>query len=299
MNSDFGDKRRNSRARKIASMVENSEGGSVSSILFDRADLKGALRFMNNSAVSPENILEGFIKENIENIQTSHVLLVEDSSELNFSWRKTKLEGLGPVGNGLDQGFFLHPGLLVDPKKETILGLGSAYFWHREYEEEPHKISKKKQQYKKKKINEKESYRWLKIPGNVRKFLPDAIRMTVVADREGDIFDLFHERNSGKLGENIELLIRACRDRKLDTEKTTFFSAINDWKVKGKYDLKVEPGKKRTARVAKMEIRFNKMTMSVPKTHSKINYAPIEDLYVVDVRKIIHQKMKLQFIGLF
>lgn len=303
-NSNFGDKRRNARAIEIAQTVENTFTRSVNAAIPNPASLKATYRFMNSKSITPSNLLDGFMNENNKTITAKHVLLAEDTSELNFSWRKNRLKELGPVGNGIDQGFFLHPGIIIDPENQSVLGLAAAKFFVREYDEKKleelkkkrrnqKKMAKKKkskkkveQPYKKLPIEEKESYRWLTVPQAARENISDDICMTVLADREGDIFDLFHQRKEGELGNNIQLLIRACRDRKLDNEELTLFDTIDSWPVKAEYTLKVNATLKCSARTAKMALRYSKITMAVPKTHSKNKFNPLDDIYVIDVREI-------------
>ena len=132
-NTDFGDIRRNSRAIHLANTIDNKFSGSASSTLHDRASLKAASRFLKVDTVTPENLTESFIKANFNNLNCKHVLIVQDTTELNFSWRKTKINGLGPVTRDGNQGFFLHPGIIVNPDNESVLSLASVNMWSREY----------------------------------------------------------------------------------------------------------------------------------------------------------------------
>lgn len=277
--ADFDDLRRNKRAIKIAQAIENSFERSASATLPDFGSLKATSLFLNSASVTPQKITEPFIKENMETITSNHILVAEDTTEMNFSWRKKKLEGLGPVGNDIDQGFFLHPGIIIDPDKEKVLGLAGINMWVRDEE----RVSN---DYQSKPIEEKESYRWLSLPEEARGKLPETIRMTVVADREGDIFDFFYLHHTGGLGKNTELLIRATRNRKLEGEEDCFFKTIYKLPVKGQYELAVNATKTRSARTATLQVRYNKITLAIPKTHSKKNFKAIPNIYVIDVREI-------------
>ena len=55
-----------------------------------------------------------------------HVLAIQDTTELNFQRHARRTQGLGPVGNGVDQGLFLHPLLAVAADGGRCLGLGGA-----------------------------------------------------------------------------------------------------------------------------------------------------------------------------
>ena len=282
METDFGDKRRNKRAIKIANEIENSFERSASASMPDQAALKATSRFMSTEYIKPETIIDKFIENNYMNIRHEHVLIAQDTTEMNFAWRNKKLKGLGPVGNGEDQGFFLHPGIIIEPDKEVVLGLAAANFIVRDFDS----ITKRQGDYKSQPIEQKESYKWLLLPQEVREKVTEDVKMTVVADRESDIFDLFYQWKIGKLGENIELLIRACRDRKIVGEEMCFFDTIAGWPVKGEYEIHVNPGPKRTRRTAKLEVRYGNITIEIPKTQSKKEKSPVPNINVIDVREI-------------
>jgi hypothetical protein len=277
--ANFDDERRRIRAMKITKTIENSFERGASAALPDHGSLKAASLFVNSASVTPQKTVDPFIKENMESVTCDHVLIAEDTTEMNFSWRTKKLEGLGPVGNNIDQGFFLHPGIIIDPCQESVLGLAGINLMVRDEERDT-------TNYKSKPIEEKESYRWLSLPEEARGKLPESIHMTVVADREGDIFDLFHLQYMGGMGKNSDLLVRACRDRKLEDEEDFFFKTVDKLPIKGHYELKVNSTKTRTARRTRMEVRYDKITMKVPKTHPKGKFKAVPNVYVIDVREI-------------
>jgi hypothetical protein len=94
-NSNLGDKRRIKRVIKVANQIDSKcEKRGASALLNGHGELKAVSRLMNSSKVTPKNLTEGFMKINCERINDSHVLIVEDTSELNFAWRKKKINGL-------------------------------------------------------------------------------------------------------------------------------------------------------------------------------------------------------------
>jgi hypothetical protein len=60
-----------------------------------------------------------------------HVLAIQDTTELNFQRHARRTRGLGPVGNGVDQGLFVHPLLAVAADGGRCLGLAWAKLWGR------------------------------------------------------------------------------------------------------------------------------------------------------------------------
>jgi len=49
-----------------------------------------------------------------------HVLAIQDTTELNFQRHARRTQGLGPVGNGTDQGLFLHPLLAIEAMASAV-----------------------------------------------------------------------------------------------------------------------------------------------------------------------------------
>ncbi len=112
-----------------------------------------------------------------------HVLLIEDTSEINYQAKSGRKSGLGRVGNGTDVGLFVHPALAIDAADGTILGLAGAKIWCR------HKA--KRRDYQEQAIETKESYRWLETITQARAELDQSPLVSAIADREADIYELF------------------------------------------------------------------------------------------------------------
>ena len=261
-NANFGDIRRNARAVEILNNLENTFEKSDSASFANPAEYKGATRFVNIDTVTPEAILEPFISYNLTNLEADHVLIIQDTTEFNYSWRKKNiLKNLGPVGNNKDQGFFFHPGLIVNPENECVLGLGASNFWIRDYGEQSH--GRKKGQTKP--FTERESYRWLSLAEDVQREINDSIRFTIVGDRESDIFDIFEAKDVGILSENCEILVRSAKDRRLNSENS-LYTEIESWKVKGTYDLNIKSTPQRAKRKATIEVRFGPVSLMPSKT---------------------------------
>jgi hypothetical protein len=281
--AEFGDIRRNARAIEIAEKLDNSFEKSASASLPESADYKGALRFVKIEAVTPDSILSPFIDYNLENLDANHVLVIQDTTEFNFSWRKkTKITGLGPVGNNVDQGFFFHPGLIVNPKNECVLGLAAAKFWTRDFEEQ----TKGKKKIQDKPFTERESYRWLSLAQDVQERATENLKITIVGDRESDIFDVFEAKALGILNENCELLIRSARDRRLESSEKSLFSTIKDWDIKGRYCLYIKPTLDRKGRESEMAVKYGCVSIQPPNTKWNSGKKPVQNIYVVDVREI-------------
>src|SRR4029077_2918853 len=110
-----------------------------------------------------------------------HVLAIQDTSEINYDDKRGRTRELGKVGNGSDVGLFVHPMLMVDAETGHCLGLADVQVWRR--------FKKKAKNYKQQPIEAKESYRWLKGPYRAGLGLSKADMITVIDDREGDIYE--------------------------------------------------------------------------------------------------------------
>ncbi len=279
----LGDKRRNKRCIETAKQVENiTEKKGASAILRGPSELKAVGRLMNSPEVNPHDLLQGFVRNTCGNLTDAHVLMIEDTSELNFSWRKKKLDGLGPTGNGKGQGFFIHPAIIVEPEKRMVLGLAGIKFITRKYDVK----TTVNEAHKNKKIEEKESYKWITAPLEGCEHISTDIKKTIVTDREGDIFDLFYLHRRGEFGENSELLIRGYRNRKIQEGQKYLLDEIQTWETRSRVELKLEASPKRKARIAQCAISYGKVTLEVPRTQKyRKDRTSVPEIYVVNIEE--------------
>lgn len=193
--------------------------------------------------MTSERLIEGWSGQTAGAVAGRHVLAIQDTSEINYQAHAGRCRGLGLASNGSDLGFFIHPCLVVDAAHGGIIGLGGGQVWKR-----PAKISTDR---KKRPIADKESRRWIDVAGDSIETLGAAATVTVVCDREGDVYDLFAA--VANAGRRAHLLVRAARDRSLADEKDLLFAHANTLPERHRYRIKVsaKPGqKKRTATVA-------------------------------------------------
>jgi hypothetical protein len=173
-----------------------------------RAEMVAATRFFRNPKVTAAEIVATAAAQTAVAAAGRHVLLVEDTSEINFEGKAGRKRGLGRVGNGSDVGLFIHPAIAVDATDGTILGLAGATLWRR------HKA--KAEDYQAQPIETKESHRWIVTARTARAALAETPLATVVADREADIYELFARLpEAGPDGPRTHLLVRCHHDRTL------------------------------------------------------------------------------------
>ncbi|WP_451984264.1 IS4 family transposase [Azospirillum endophyticum] len=202
-----------------------------------------------------------------------HVLAIQDTSEINYQAHARRTRGLGTVGNGRDRGLFVHPVLAVDAESGACLGLVGAQVYARTKAADPN--------YRDLPIESKESLRWLRGALTAKRALGQARQVTVIADRESDIYEEWDRLP----GPGFDLLTRSCRDRAL-SGGGKLFAAADAWPVAGRLELELpaRPGK-RTERTATVEVRYGAVTVKRPKHGSDPGAAPTVTLRLVEVRE--------------
>lgn len=133
-----------------------------------------------------------------------HVLAIQDTRELDYSAHRSRTAGLGVTNGSNGYGMLIQPVLAVDAQTQDFLGIAHEALWVREEASEP-----KRERHP---IEEKDSMRWLQGAQAARKWLSESRLVTVVADRESDIY----EEWDLILDERTHLLTRANHDRQLE-----------------------------------------------------------------------------------
>lgn len=231
-------------------------------------------RWLSNEQVTANELIENITSKSIPLTRDRHVLCIQDTTEINYQAHVGRVTGgLGTVGNGTDIGFFMHPMLLIDAELETCLGLSSIKTWVR--------TEKARADYPKQRIEEKESFRWLETAEQTKKNLPEAAKLTIIADRESDIYEEWDRIPDKK----TYMITRCCRDRKLSTGMM-LYDYVKSLELCGLYEFEVKKRVgKRSAHTARMEIRFSEVEIKRPKKCSDKNASNCVKLYVIDVKE--------------
>jgi hypothetical protein len=232
-------------------------------------------RFLANPKTCVNKLIAAACEDINERCVDAHVLLIQDTSEINYQAHAGRVRGLGTVGNGKDKGLFIHPVLAVDAQSGACLGLAHVHLWQR--------TKAKATNYRSLPIEDKESHRWIEAPMQARARLGSAGLMTVVADRESDIFELWDRLPD----ERTHLLIRACHDRALQiSDQGTLYSWLGAQPVQGSYMLELSAREgKRTPHQALMHVRFAKTRIMRPKQCSDKAASPSLEIWAIEVRE--------------
>ena len=209
-----------------------------------------------------------------------HVLLIQDTSEINYQAKAGRKRGLGKVGNGSDVGLFVHPVVVVEAEgPPAILGLAGAMVWRR------HKA--KAADYQSRPIETKKSHRWIAAAKAARAALVHTPMATMIADRESDIYEVFARVPQLRPeGARTHVLVRCHHDRVLGDEGGRLHARIAAWPQAGRtcFELDARPG--RPARDVTLAVRFGEVTLRQPKLGADPKDPPQIALRLVEVREI-------------
>lgn len=238
-----------------------------------RAEWVGFSRWLNNPNVTVSELVEHSGQALAGRVAGLHVLAIQDTTELNYAAHAGRVQGLGPTGNGIDPGLFVHPVLVVDAGSRAVLGLAGIQIWTRQGPARP--------DYRHQPIEEKESYRWIQGAASAKTMLAAAAMVTVLGDRESDIYEEFARIPDT----HTQLLTRACRDRSL-VGGGRLFAVADGWRPaqRFKLDLRAQPG--RPARSAELELRFGEVTIRRPRNCSDPTAPPQLTLRLVEAREL-------------
>src|SRR5258708_4711973 len=248
----FGDARLEKNGALIAQRVSERQAVCVRKLADDRSEQVKFRRFLSNEAVTVEEMVAHRASLVAAAATGRHVLAIQDTSEINYQAQSGRKHGLGKVGNGTDVGLFVHPVLAVDAQTQECLGLVDAQVWRR--------TKSKAENYKRLPIEEKESYRWVKGASQPKAVLAEAAMVTVIDDREGDIYEKWARLPDHR----THLLTRASRDRSLaDGERLFATMAGLPEAHRFTLDLPARAGK-RGARTAPIAARFGRIRIPRP-----------------------------------
>jgi hypothetical protein len=248
------------------------------------AEKEGAYRMLVNNSFNHNDLTEGAIRQLKKNVNGGHYLCIQDTTEINFTSHMGRIgredRDVGPL-EGRDKansGFFCHPVLVIDPSIDMPVGFSSMILWNRSWD----KANKHEREYKKLDITEKESYRWITSAIKTKEVLSEADSMTIIGDRESDIYEVFAIVPDNK----THLLIRIRIDRGL-SEGITLNKKISSSRVRSIYEFDVSKGKNRTKHTAKMALKWEKVKLAHPlRKPMKGGSTDFIELTVIEAREL-------------
>jgi hypothetical protein len=270
----FGDERLRKVGGLLAERVANRQAVCLRKLGDDRAEQAKFKRFLSNPSVTVREIIATRAGFAARAAVGRHVLAIQDTTELNYQAQRGRKRRLGTVGNGTDIGLFVHPVLAIDADSGQCLGLVSVQVRRRR--------KRKAANYKSLPIERKESFRWVKGGAEAKAALVQAGTVTILADREGDIY----EKWARLPDRHTHLLTRASRNRSL-ASGGSLFPTLAGFPEAHRFMLEItaQPGK-RKARQACVAVRFGDIRIHRPGNCSDPRAPKEIELFAVEAREL-------------
>jgi len=211
--ADLNDKRLNERLNTLLSALGERPTASIPTACGGFNEMTAAYRFFDNDKVTYEQLLAPHTERTLERIAEQRlVLLIQDTTELDFTRPAVQVTGAGSLGSSCRWGAFLHP-LVAFTSDGTPLGTCWATMWTRE---EPAEETRREKEQRRKAtpFEEKESRRWVEGLQQARAVAQQVptVECVCIADSEADVYELFAEPRGDRA---VQWLVRACQDRAL------------------------------------------------------------------------------------
>jgi hypothetical protein len=240
-------------------------------------------RFLRNPSVTAEEMVRHTVKLTAERVAGRDIVVAQDTSELALGGQRARANGYGPVGKGGNLGgLLLHVGLALEVGSNAVLGLVDGQIWNRDQGKAAPRRSRA--------ITDKESQRWLDTMATAGEALNTAKSITIVSDRESDIYEYFAARPS-----NMHLIARACQNRTIIKskdeaveEKTELlFAHIDNLPEAGRFEAEIPAAPGRKKRRTELALRFSRVELCKPLHSTQDDLPDTIALTVVDVREVL------------
>src|ERR1700676_1978425 len=193
------------------------------------------------------------------------------------TWRWAGANGYGPVGKGGGvRGLLLHAALALDAGNGALLGLVDAQVWNRDKGAVTPRRSRA--------TADKESQRWLSVAAQAGAVLSTARSITVISDRESDIYEHFARRPA-----NVDLIVRASWNRKIELQpgaSAQLFAFIDGLPEAARFSVTIPAAPGRKERTAELALRFSPVTLCRPHPSPAPDLPDTIRLTLVDVREL-------------
>ena len=277
----FGDKRIEKRAAQALHKLTRGRNSSIRQVTESDAEQKSFYRLFNNEKFNEKAIEQSIVNRCGKLCKDRHVLCIQDTTEFNLTGQQGRLKAASGLGKTTKEGilgFMLHSSLVIDANVGSALGYSYIKTWERK-EDHPDRYIRK---YKQLPIEEKESYKWIEASMQSKQLLEQSKTITIIADRESDIYDLLATVPDQK----VHLLIRSNSNR-LIVEGSTLADYLNSLPVMHHYKLMVRGDVRKSIekRTAVMELKWGKVSVIKPQNSRNKELPASQQLYVVEVKE--------------
>jgi hypothetical protein len=238
----------------------------------ERPQEVGFGRFLANPKVTVDRLIAGWSDQTATAVAGRHVLAIQDTSEISFKTTSKRRRGLGEIGKGgRPRGLLLHAMLSLDAQTGTCLGLAGGQIWNRR--------GRVKADRHRRRAETKESHRWVATAEQAKETLAAAAQVTVVADRESDIFAVW----ANLPAPDFHLITRVMQDRCLAGDGKLYDTVAGcPFRATRSIDLPERTGG-REARSAKLSLRFGAVKLAAPKNSKEPDLPAAVPLNCIEV----------------
>lgn len=282
---DLGDKRLNKRSNALIEALAVDPQASINASCDGWADTQAAYRFFDNDKVCHDEILRPHTQATVARAKEHLVVLaVQDTTELDYTDHPP--DDARCLNTAERKGLYAHLHLAITPDKLPLGVLGIEYF-----DRAPETLGKADQRSTLP-IEQKESMRWLtgyRLACELKGQLPQT-RVVSIADREGDIYDIFVEAQQ-HLQDKADFVIRSRVDRcTLEPDPEAGEAAYKKIRAEvqatppvARRALELPQTPKRAARLAWVEIRSLQVELKPPHARSSLPSVKINVVLVTEV----------------
>jgi len=273
------DKRLDDRMGKVLTDLVHSGSATINKTDKGHACKTATYRILNNNRVDYNTILNGSFRKCAENIDIEHVLCIQDTTEFNLAHIADKVgkadPDIGPTTKKAVAGLFCHPMLVCSPSGEALYGLSSASIYNRAWGQK----DKFERNYKNLPIEEKESFRWIENARETRALIDNQVRLTIVGDRESDIYDEFVEIAD----DTTYLLVRSRTDRNIK-KGGKLYGELEKQPLAGRNKVDLSRNNSRNKRSAELEVRYCKAEIKAPVKYKGASKSI--SIYAIEAREV-------------
>jgi hypothetical protein len=282
------DKRRTDRLVRTAELMMSHPGGTLPQKLGGRAELVGMYRLANCNRVSHQRVLAPHRARTLEAMAAHDgvVLIVHDTTELDFTGIEAMADQLGQIGQGHCRGYLCHNSLaigLLPGGGRRVLGLAGQVLHKRR------QVPKEETPKQKREHPDRESRLWLQGCEQVGKAPPGKLWVDI-CDRGADIFEFL----SREIEARRHFVARSAKDRNLagedhvgaDRVYQKLFGYVRDLPDLGQRLVQVGSGPGKKARAARVRMAGGAVTIQPP-ARARGDYPPKPlELWAIHVAEI-------------
>src|ERR1039458_1908454 len=125
----FGDARRAAVGTELLERVTATGSLVIRKLGETRAGELAIHRFLSAPSVTCNEMLGTLAGRTVAAAAGRRIVVAQDTTEINFSGREANRRGLGPAGDGVSAGFFIHPLVAIDRSEERRVGKECRSRW--------------------------------------------------------------------------------------------------------------------------------------------------------------------------